>query len=425
MGKSLLIRGAKQLVTLRGPVGPRRGADLRNLAIIPDGSVLIVDGIVRQVGLSRRLDNLAEARHAEEINANGRVVLPGFVDSHTHLVSGPARLADYELQLAGASQAEIALAGGGPMAIIRLLREVPIKTLISQGRRIVQQMMRQGTTTIEAKSGYGVNESGEIKFLRAHAALNREWRSIGSTLLAAHIEPEKSPDEITSYVEWLAGTLLPLVRRRKLAQFVDMACEEGQFTKDQTRYVLERAKALGFSIKLHAGQYCDIGGARLAVQLGASTVDHAIYLNYDDLVALAHSDTIVILLPGPVFYLGLQKFADARSLIDRGAAVALATDFNPETCPSHSLQMIIALACRKMEMTPAEAISAATINGAHAMGLSAKIGSIEVGKQADLIMLSVPDYREIPYHFGVNLVEMTMKCGQVVYQSSEVKCPTD
>ncbi len=411
------------MLTLHGPPGPRRGADLRNLNIIQDGSVLIVDGIIREVGPTRRLDNLSESRRAEEIDAHGRVVLPGFVDSHTHLVSGPARPLDYEMQLAGATPLEITRAGGGMTAVYRAIQDVPLRTLEAQSWRIVLESIRQGTTTIEAKSGYGVNEIGEVKILRTQVALNKHLDNVVSTFMGARFAPADFPVDLDDYVDWMIRHMLPVVRRRELAEFVDVFCEEQLFNVEQTRLVLTRARDLGFGLKLHAGQCGNIGGVKLAVEMGAVSVDHAIFVDDGDISALAGSATIATLLPGPVFFLGTRKFASARTMIDRGVAVALATNYNPESCPTHSMQIVLTLACREMNMTPAEAISAATINGAHALRRGGSVGSIEFGKQADLIMLSVDDYREIPYHFGVNLVDMTMKRGQVVYRASEVKCP--
>ncbi len=410
------------MLTLRGPSQARRGADLRNLGIIQDGAVLIVDGLIREVGPTRRLENLAEARNAEEIDAAGRVVLPGFVDSHTHLVSGPARVQDYEMHLAGASRDEISRAGGGLPGIFHAIQEAPVQTLEQQAWRIMQESVRQGTTTMEAKAGYGVTESGELKILRAHAVLNRRLDNIVSTLLCGRFLPDGYPLTWEQHLDWLMRDLLPLVRRRKLAEFVDVFCEEGCLTLDQARAHLTRARALGFGLKMQCGQFWNIGGVKLAVEMEAVSVDHAVYIDQDDIGLLARSSTLATLLPGPVFYMGTQRYASARNLIDHGVAVALATNYNAESCPSQNMQMAIALACRRMNMTPAEAISAATINGAYALRRGDKIGSIEFGKQADLIMLSVSDYREIPYYFGVNLVAMTMKRGQAVYQASEVKC---
>jgi imidazolonepropionase len=411
------------LITLHGPNGPRRGADLRNLAIIQDGSVLIADGLIREVGPTRRIENLAESRQAEEINAAGRVVLPGFVDSHTHLVSGPSRLTDYEMHLAGASPAQIAEAGGGLPAISKSIQDVAVRTLEHQAWRVLRECIRQGTTTIEAKSGYGFTESGEIKILRTHSYLNERLRNVVSTFMGARFVPAGYTEGLDAYVRWLCSHMLPLVHRRKYAEFVDVFCEEGMFTIEQARRILTRARELGFALKIHGSQHWNIGAIKLAVELGAVSVDHAIFADREDIELLAQSGTIATLLPGPVFYTGMQRYAHARNMIDRGVAVALATNFNPATCPGHNMQMIIALACRKMQMTPAEAISAATINGAYAINRGDKLGSIEFGKLADLLILRVSDYREIPYHFGVNLVNMTMKAGEVIYQASEVKCP--
>ncbi len=423
MSRPILIRGARQLLSLHGPPGPRRGADLRQLGIIQDGAVLIVDGLIREVGPTRRLDNLADSRQAQEINAVGKVVMPGFVDSHIHVVSGPARLGDFEMHLAGASPNQIVEAGGGFPAMVKAIQEAPVRSLEAQAWHVIRESIRQGTTSLEAKSGYGVNETGEVKILRTHAAVNRHFHNVISTFMSAWFLPAEHAQSPEEYVDWVCNHMLPLVRRRNLAEFAGVVFEEDLFTLQHYRRILETARLAGLGIKVHAGQTRNDGGVRLAVEMGAVSVDHAIHLDPADIALLATSNTIATLLPGPVFYLGTQRYAPARALIDRGAAVALATNYNPQTCPTHNMQMIVALACRKMGMTPAEAISAATINGAYATGRGEKIGSIEFGKHADIIMLSVPDYREIPYHFGVNLVEMTMKRGEVIYQASEVKCP--
>jgi imidazolonepropionase len=411
------VRGARQLLTLRGPTGPRRGAALRELGIIQDGAVLVREGTILSVGPTRRVENLSEARTAEEIDATGRVVMPGFVDSHTHLVCGAPRLADYEMRLGGATYKEIAEAGGGILMSVRSLRGTPGSRLLAQARRTLQAFVRHGTTTVEAKSGYGLDESGELKILRVLAALQRDPVDILPTFLGAHAVPPEydgAPDE---YVRWMCSHLMPLVRRRKLARFADVYCEQGAFTVEQARVYLQAARELGFVPKIHAEQFSHSGGARLAVEMDAASADHLEYADEDDIVMLAASSTVATLLPGAVFHLGLDRYAPARELIDAGAPVALATDYNPGTSPTCNMQVILSLACTQMRMLPAEAIAAATINGAHALRCASRTGSLEAGKQADLILMDVSDYREIPYHFGMNLVSMTMKKGSVVYRS--------
>jgi imidazolonepropionase len=415
-----LVRGARQLLTLRGPSGPRRGSDLRNLGLIQDGALLIVDGLVREVGPSRRIENLALAREAREIDASGCVVMPGFVDSHTHLVAGQARMSDYEMRLAGASHEAIAQAGGGPAALAKSIQELSLRSLETLAIRALDDAVRHGTTALEAKSGFGLTEAGELKILRVHAALEKQPADIVSTFLCTRVTPgyENRTDD---YLEWICRHALPLVKRRKLAEFADIRCEEDAFTLAQACKYLNAARALGFAVKLHGGPRAHLGMIRLAVESGATSVDHVLDASEEDVSLLAGSHCIATLLPGAGYYLGSERRPPARRLIDQGAAVALASNYNPETSPSQNMQMIIALACQTLNMTPAEAITAASINAAHALGRASSIGSLEAGKSADLLILSVPDYRELPYHFGVNLVERVMKSGRVLVERSEVR----
>jgi imidazolonepropionase len=399
-----LIRGARQLLTLRGDSGPRRGAALRELGIVANGAVLIKDGFIVDAGPARRIEKLPEARRAREIDAAGRVVMPGFVDSHTHLVFGRPRLADYEMRLAGASYAEIAAAGGGILSSVAAVRGMSAAQLEAQARASLAVMARHGTTTVEAKSGYALDEAGELKTLRVLAKLN-----VVPTYLGAHIPPPEYRGKADAYIEWMAAEMLPQIRRSKLARFVDTYCDEGAFTLAQSRRYLERARGLGFGLKIHAEQFARTGAARLAVELEAVSADHLEQAGEEDIRALAQSNTIATLLPGSVFHLGLRTYAPARALIEAGAAVALATDFNPGTSPTCSMQMVLSLACTEMRMSPAEAIVAATINGAHALRCADCVGSLEPGKNADLLILSVQDYRELPYYFGTNNVYMTIQ----------------
>ncbi len=421
----VLVRGARQLLTMRGPSGPRRGAALRDLGLIEDGAVLIRDGSIASLGPGRRVENLSEARRALEIDASGRVVAPGFVDSHTHLVCGPARLMDYEMRIAGASYQQIAQASGGILMSMRALRETPIRRLLLQARRTLDGFIRHGTTTLEAKSGYGLDETGERKALRAVQALNGKPLDLVPTYLGAHAVPPEYSGRADEYIQWICTRLMPKIWRRKMARFADVCCEEGAFNMQQVRRYLEAARDLGFPLKVHAEQFSHTGAARLAIEMGAVSADHLDYIDPADISMLAESPVVAALLPGAVFHLGLDHYAPARALIDAGAAVALATDFNPGTSPTFNMQMILSLACAHMRMTPAEAFSAATINGAYALGCAGQAGSIEVGKDADLVIFDAADYREIPYHFGVNLVELTMKRGAVIFRRAEVQWEED
>ncbi len=410
MRQAILVRGARQLLTLRGTSGPRRGTDLRNLGIIQDGAVLIVNGRIEDIGPSRRVENLARAKQAEEIDATGRAVMPGFIDGHTHLVSGPARLQGFEIAAAADSLAQA-----------RAIQELSPRALEAQTRHTMEAAVRHGTTTLESKSGFGLTEANELKILRVHAALQKQCIPLISTFSSMRIPPGH-PEDPDRYVEWLCSHMLPLIKRRKLADFADIRCEEGGFSVEQAGRYLTSARELGFGLKIQT-QRSQAGAIRAAVELGAINVTGAIDISSDDALLLAQSHTVATLLPGQGFYLGTHAYSPARMLIDSGAAVSLATGYNAETSPSQSMQMMIALACRNMNMTPAEAVTAATFNAAHGLRRSSSIGSLESGKSADLIILSVPDYREIPYHFGVNLVELVMKNGAALVERSEVKWP--
>jgi imidazolonepropionase len=281
--------------------------------------------------------------------------------------------------------------------------------LEAQARDSLAAMIRHGTTTVEAKSGYALDEAGELKTLRVLAKLNGDPLDIVPTYLGAHIPPPEYRGKADAYIDWMAAEMLPQIRRRKLARFVDIYCDDSAFTLDQSRRYLDCARRLGFGLKIHAEQFARTGAARLAVELDAASADHLEQAGEEDIRALAQSNTIATLLPGSVFHLGLRTYAPARALIEAGAAVALATDFNPGTSPTYSMQMALSLACTEMRMSPAEAIAAATINGAHALRMADRKGSLEPGKDGDVLILNVQDYRELPYYFGANNVYMTIQ----------------
>jgi imidazolonepropionase len=421
MTDALLIRHAGQLLTLRGPDGPRRGEALSDLGLIRDGAVLIRGGLIEAAGSAEEVERLAaETRNVAELDAAGRVVMPGFVDSHTHLVFSHPRLLDYEMRIRGADYHQIAEAGGGILSSVKTLRAAAPEDLEAQARRAVRQFARHGTTTIEAKSGYGLDETAELKTLVVLAAIDGLPLDIVPTYLGAHLVPPEHAPDPDAYIAWMCEEMMPRIRRQRLATFADVYCDRGAFTLHQARRYLECAQQLGFELKIHAEQFTHTGAVRLAAELRAASVDHLEQAGADDAAVLGACSTIATLLPGSVFHLGLDRYAPARSLIENGAAVALATDFNPGTSPTCSMPVVLSLACTHMGMLPAEAISAATINGAHAVRRAQRIGSLVPGKQADLIMLNADDYREIPYYFGVNLVAMTIKRGAVIYQQGEV-----
>jgi imidazolonepropionase len=419
---SLFITGASQLLTLGGR-GPRRGASLSNLGLIEDAALLVRDGLIAAVGTQSQLAALPEARAAEQLDLGGRVALPGFVDSHTHLVHAASRAEEYELKIAGASYEEIARKGGGILNSVKKLRAATAEELKKRALAALKQFAAHGTTTVEAKSGYGLDVASELKILKLHKELAAgQPLEIVSTFLGAHVVPEeyrKKPDGTNRYIQLLEENLLPAIAEHRLAEFCDVFCDRGAFTVAQSKRVLQAGRQWGLAPRMHAEQLSRTGATRLAILLKAASCDHLENVNKADIQALGKSETVATLLPGCDFHLGLKKYAPARALIDRGAIVALATDYNPGTSPTVSMPMILSLACAQLRMTPAEAITAATINAAYALKREERIGSLEVGKQADIAVFDVADYREIPYYFGVNHCWMTVKRGRVIHAAKE------
>jgi imidazolonepropionase len=409
------------MLTLRGR-GPRRGKFLSNLGIIKDGALLIVDGRIAAVGTRAKIEALLETREAEKLDVGGRVLLPGFVDSHTHLIHAASRAEEYQLKIAGASYEEIARRGGGILNSVKKLRAATSEALKKRALAALREFAAHGTTTVEAKSGYGLDVTSELKILGLHQELNREQPlGIVSTFLGAHVVPEEyrgTPDGPQRYVALLIKRLIPEVAERKLAEFCDVFCDRGAFSRGQAEQVLEEGLRHGLKPRLHAEQLTRTGATQLAVELGAASCDHLEQVNPADIRALAKSKTVATLLPGCDFHLGLKQYAPARALIDAGAIVGLATDYNPGTSPTLSMPMVLSLACTQLRMTPAEGIAAATINGAYALRREKEIGSLEVGKLADIGVFEVEDYREIPYYFGVNTCWMTMRKGEIVYRAA-------
>ena len=406
------------MVTLRGG-GPRRGNSLSKIGFVRDGAVLVRDGKILSAGPRADVERRAEAKAAEKLDVGGRVVLPGFVDSHTHLVHAASRAEEYELKIQGASYEEIARKGGGILNSVKKLRAATREALKARATAALGEFAAHGTTTVEAKSGYGLDVTSELKILQLHKELNAEQPlEIVSTFLGAHVVPAEfrgKPGGTERYIKLLTESLMPRIGETRLAEFCDVFCDRGAFTVRQSRKLLTKAKEHGLRPRLHAEQLSRSGATQLAVELEAASCDHLEQVNNADIRALGKSGTVATLLPGCDFHLGLEKYAPARKLIEAGAIVGLATDYNPGTSPTVSMPMILSLACSQLRMTPAEAIAAATINGAYALGREKMVGSLEEGKRADLAVYEVEDYREIPYYFGMNVCWMTMKSGEIVW----------
>ncbi len=415
---ALLIRGARQMVTMRGPVRARRGAEMSQLGQLTSAAMLVENGRITQIGQATRIENLSSARKAREIDASGCVVLPGFVDCHTHLLFPGPRLADYSQRIGGASYEEIAYSGGGILSTVRAVRASTVNALQAAAERSARLMVRHGTVLAEAKSGYGLDPAAEIRILRA---ISRAAGPVDfvPTCLGAHALPPEFENDPDGYIGEICKHLLPDAARLKLAEFADVYCDRNAFSVEQSSRYLEAAARHGFGLKIHASQFANFGAVELAVRVGAVSADHLEAIEPAQVELLARSETIATLLPASVLHLGLNRYAPARALIDAGAAVALATDFNPGSSPTPSLPLVMSLACAQMRMTPAEALTAVTVNAAAALRRTESAGILEAGRLADFTLFAVHDYREIPYYLGANLLKYAFRAGRLVYRQGE------
>lgn len=414
----LMLLGAGQLITCRsGEKGPRRGRNLADPGLVKDGAIAVSGGRIIAAGTE---DEVKTAIRGKEVHstifADGRVVMPGWVDPHTHAVFAGYRADEYEARIRGDSYLEIDKRGGGIKRSVREVREMGEDRLFEKSRRRILKMLEQGVTTVEIKSGYGLELESEMKQLRviARLAAGTPLDVVATFMGAHHKPPGGSEDE--KYVGILIDEMIPAVAEAGLAKYIDVFCEKGVFDVEETRRILEAGKRCGFGLKVHSDEIYALGGTELAVEMGAVSVEHLMKVTPEGIAALSGSPTIAVLLPSTTFGLASNNYAPARAMIDSGVAVALSTDFNPGSAPSHSMPLAVSIACSQMCMVPAEAIVAATYNAACAIGMEDEVGSLEVGKKADFVIYDVEDYREIPSRAGENHAAVVFKEGSVVWE---------
>lgn len=409
----LLIVNADELITLNGgSQKPRAGKQMRELGIIRKGGLAVEDGRIIAVGKASEVGKRFKAENV--ISANGKIVLPGFVDPHTHLVFAGSREEEFLMRVEGASYMEILDAGGGILKTVRETRKASFEKLVDFGLKTLDVMLEHGTTTAEAKSGYGLTTKDELKILEAIRRLN-QLHAVDTvpTFMGAHAIPPEYSNNPMEYVNLIIEEIIPKMTEKKLAEFCDVFYEKGVFSLEQSKRILVAGKNYGLRLKIHADELSMLGGAELAADVGAVSAEHLLFSSDGGVRAMVDKGVIAVLLPAAAFSLMTGRYADARKMIDLGVPVALGTDFNP-SCWVESQQLVIAFACHFMRLTPAEAITAATINAAHAIGRASEVGSLEVGKKADVVVLDAPNHKFLGYRFGVNLVDKVVKNGRVV-----------
>ncbi|HYK35537.1 imidazolonepropionase [Alloacidobacterium sp.] len=411
---SLLVTNCSQLVTLVGPARPRIGPEMRELHIINDGAMLVKDGHIAETGTREQVEPLAEA-DTHVVDAGRRVVMPGFVDAHTHLVFASNRADEFEMRCAGMTYQQIAERGGGIRSTVRRTREATEDELVTIGQKHAGWFLRGGTTTVEAKSGYGLTVEDELKLLRAVRRVSETTplRCV-PTFLGAHEIPDEYKSRPDDYVDLVVNEMIPAVAAGKLAEYCDIFCEAKVFSVAQAERVLTAAKQHGLGLRVHADQFTSSGAVELAAKLGARTVDHLEQTTPESIAVMKRAGVQPVLLPGSVYAIGSQKYAPARAMIEAGLPVVIATDFNPGSSPTASMTMILSLACTQMKMTPAEAITAATVNAAWSLNRGYRIGSLEAGKSADFVIHDAGDYRELAYYFGGHRAHAVFAAGMRV-----------
>jgi len=414
----LLIQKANEVVTLCGTSRtPVKKEKMKELGVIENGAIVVHEGKIVAVDKTSRIER--HFKSMETIDASGKVVMPGFVDPHTHLIFAGSREEEFELRLQGASYLEILAKGGGILKTVRETRKASSEQLVEAGKKTLDVMLEHGTTTVEAKSGYGLTTEDEIKCLEAARELNKKHPAdVVPTFLGAHAVPPEYNGKTDEYVKLITEEMIPKIADKKLAKFCDVFCEKGVFNIAQSRKILQAGREHGLTPKVHADELTGLGGAELAAEVKAISAEHLLFASERGLKALAEEEVMAVLLPTASFSLMTGRYADARKMIKLGVPVALGTDFNP-SCWTESMQMAIAFACREMRLTPAEAITAATINAAHAINRASEVGSLEKGKKANIIILNIPNYKFLGYRFGVNLVEKVIKEGKTVVDNGE------
>jgi imidazolonepropionase len=409
----LIIKNAEELLTLSLSSREESG-----LGIIRNGAVAIKEGRIFWIGKTEELsEKLFLNRKGREIDATGKVVVPGLIDSHTHLIFAGSRENEFEQRIQGLSYLEIAERGGGILSTVEATRKASFDELFLLGKKRLDRMLSKGVTTLEAKSGYGLSLQDELKILKVMKALQENHPiEIVPTFLGAHTVPREFRDARTRYIDLLNKEMIPKVAQERLAEFCDVFCEEKAFTVEESKKILETGKQYGLKPKIHADQLSPGGGAELAAEVGAFSADHLEYVSQEGIKKMAEKGVTAVLLPGASFFLSMKKYPPARDMIEQGVPVSLATDLNPGSSMTESLSLMMTMGCTMFKMTPKEVIQATTVHAARSIGREKEIGSLEVGKQADILLLDIPNYRYLPYHFGVDHVEKVIKKGKIIYQ---------
>ena len=418
MKVDLIIKNIKSLYTLQGPNRPRIKDEMKEVGLIENGIVAIKDGKIAYVGQGELPKEFETSEDTKIIDATGKTVIPGLVDSHTHLVHGGSREHELVMKLKGAKYLEILEAGGGIHSTVKATKNASFSDLYNQAKKSLDIMLSFGVTTVEAKSGYGLDDfDTEIKQMEMALKLNEDHPvDIVSTFMGAHAIPAKYKDSPRKFIDMIINEMIPEVANRGLAKFCDVFCEKGVFDLDQTKEILEAGIKHGLLPKVHADEIEPIGGAELAAEVGCVSADHLVAASDKGIEAMAEKGVIANLLPGTSFYLQAAKHARAKEMIKRGVAVALSTDYNPGSCPTENMQLVMSFASLIYKMTPEEVLTASTINGAASLRLEDEVGSLEVGKKADLVILDAPNFEYVIYHFGINHTDKVIKNGKVVFE---------